>query len=282
MEHLSLKQLKLYNPDVIFTVRCVNLNNGKVRSFKDINLDMYVKYLKYLQHLNIDGYNIYFFPRAKRGAVDFLLDDVSLVIIKQLESDNLKPFYFLETSKSNYQIILRFDTQISNKEQYLEINKYLVGKYHADPGSTGTEHYFRLAGFTNRKEKYMKNGIYPFVKLYAVKNIIDERLLPKINIISQENKNKETTTALPCVQGKNNNCFNYIRTIYLNNNKNISDLSRLDFKVSIYALQKHFDESEIKNAIKILSPDLKIRHAGDSRLENYLNTTLMNARKKLT
>ena len=166
MEHLSLKQLSLYPITTHFSIKAVNFATGEIKIIKDIVYYQYsTKYLSYLKHLNCQGFNVFFFPARKGGVrVDFLLDDLSKQTIDQLINDNLKPLYYLETSPSNFQAILRFDVNIQDKDEYLEINRILVKTYGADVGSIGTEHFFRLTGYTNRKEKYKdKNGQYPLV-----------------------------------------------------------------------------------------------------------------------
>ena len=60
MEHLSLKQLKLYPTSSLFLVKAIN--GEKVKPIKDLSYDDYLKYLKYLKYLNANGFNIFFLP----------------------------------------------------------------------------------------------------------------------------------------------------------------------------------------------------------------------------
>ena len=203
MEHLSLKQLNFYPLTTHFIVKAVNLETSEIKISKDIVYYEYsTKYLKYFKFLNMQGYNVFFLPARKgRGRVDFLLDDLKEESIDELIKDGLKPLYILETSPSNFQAILRFNIAIEDKDEYLEINRYFVKKYNADAGSIGTEHFFRLSGYTNRKGKYCRNGQYPFVKLTAPVSgdALDKSLLPilprKSKIPKKDNIN--TTAPLP-------------------------------------------------------------------------------------
>ncbi len=274
MNHLSLKQLSLYHLTTLFEIKAVNLNSGEIKVIKDIvYLEYSTKYLKYLMFLNTKGFNIYFFPARKGGGcVDFLLDDLTEVGIDGLFRDGLKPLYYLETSPGNCQAILRFNASISDKVEYLAVNRHLVEKYNADPNSIGTEHFFRLSGFTNRKAKYLKNSLYPFIKLFVFGNTLDESLLPKVK------SSKKTPTAPRQLrwQGKkekNGRCDNFISAIYRAGG--ISDISRLDWKVVRIALQKGFSEIEIAAAIRKYSPNLEARKAG--HVEDYLLRTIRNA-----
>ena len=275
MEHQSLRQLSLYPLTQHFEIRCVNLFTKEIKPIRDIVYFEYLtKYLRYLKYLNKQGYNVYFFPMplAAGGCVDFLLDDLSPVGVRELFQAGFTPFYYLETSPRNFQAILRFNTSISDKEEYLAVNRYLVKKYDADSGSLGTEHFFRIAGFTNRKERYIKDGQYPFVKLFISGNVIDKNLLPL-------ELNKLTPTApRPHGQGKKEafgscGCDNYVAAIYRNGG--ISDISKLDWKVARVAVQKGFLENEIAVAIRKYSPDLESRKAG--HVEDYITRTVRKA-----
>ena len=273
MNYLSLKQLSLYPLTTRFEIKAVNINTGEIKVIKDIvYLEYSTKYLKYLMFLNTQGFNIYFFPARKGGGcADFLLDDLTPNGVKELFRDGLKPFYYLLTSPGNYQAILRFNASISDKAEYLAVNRRLVEKYNADRGSVGAEHFFRLAGFTNRKEKYLKDGQYPFVKLFVFGNIIDKNLLP-LELL------KVTPTAPRQLrwQGKKENnggCDNYISAIYRAGG--ISDISRLDWKAARITLQKGFSESEIAAAIRRYSPNLEVRKA--DHVEDYILRTIRNS-----
>lgn len=58
----SIKQLKLYPPDIRFTIKAKNFNTGDVKILKDITLPAYEKSISYLKYLNAAGYNIFFHP----------------------------------------------------------------------------------------------------------------------------------------------------------------------------------------------------------------------------
>ena len=285
MEHLSLKQLSLYPITTHFIVKAVNLETGEIKVIKDIVYFEYsTKYLAYLKHLNCAGFNVFFFPRpAEGGRVDFLLDDLKKESIDELIKDGLKPLYILETSPANFQVILRFNTTIEDKDEYLEINRYFVKKYNADAGSIGTEHFFRLAGYTNRKEKYCRNGQYPFVRLTAATDepvVLDKSLLPilprKSKIPKKDNIN--TTAPLPPMAAgekkDNNSCDKYISATYNNFSKG-GDISLVDWKVTRLALAAGFSQDEIAAAIRKYSPNIETRKSG--HIQDYILRTIRNA-----
>ena len=203
-------------------------------------------------------------PRGGCGYVDFLLDDLKGSGIDKLYADGLKPFYILETSPKNFQVILRFAPDVADKEEYLTINRFLVKKYNGDTGSIGTAHFFRLAGFTNRKEKYCCNGLYPFVKLSFEGNILNNDLLPKVEPLRSP---KAVFRTFP-VCGKG--CSAYIAAIYQSGG--FSDISSLDFKAAMYASRKGFSIEAIKDAMLKLSPDIENRKKG--HVADYLLRTM--------
>jgi hypothetical protein len=190
-----------------------------------------------------------------------------------LVNDNLKPLYCLETSPLNYQAVLRFKAEILNKDEYLAINRDLAKKYAADLASVGTEHFFRLAGFTNRKLKYRNdNGLYPFVKLFKYGNIITSLptvltlpTLPTAPMITSSAAGEKKTTV--------GDCFSYIKKVYETSTN--SDLSTVDFKAVLYASRKGFFAEDIKSAILKYSPNLENRKK--NHIQDYLDRTIYKA-----
>ena len=273
MEHYSLKQLSLYPLTTQFTLKAINFTSGEIKVFKDtvVYFEYATKYLKYLQHLNTQGFNVFFLPAlVLGGCVDFFLDDISKNGIQILYSDGLKPLYYLETSPGNFQVILRFTTPILDNAEYLGINRYFVEKYVCNKNSVGRDHFFRLAGFTNRKEKYRNKdtGYFPFVRLTVGGAVLDKSLLPPVAIAPVARPQRQGRR-----EGGGGNCDHYVRVIYLSGGE--SDISKLDFKVARVASKKGFTENEIAGAIRRYSPNLEARKAG--HVEDYILRTIRKA-----
>ncbi len=289
-EHASLKQLKQYPDSTLFTIKAINFQGG-IKVFDKVLLSEYEKnFLGYIKHANAHGYNIYILPDqlTYRGYTDFLLDDLKAEQIKQIRQDNLYPLYVLQTSPDNFQVILRFvdEYKMPDHITYLRVNRYLVKKYNADTGSIGKEHFFRLAGFTNRKEKYRdKNGLYPYVRIDTTKGygMVNEKA--KLDeIITQLPPEPETKLDLKEVlnadffkeAGSDKDyldCEAYVKTVYTTN-PDISDLSKLDFRAASYALLKQFTAKSIYYAILNNSPNLSERH---KNINDYLSRTIQRA-----
>jgi hypothetical protein len=278
MEHKSLEQLEIYPKNTVFTIKCKNFGSGEIKINKNIDIPAYKNNIKYYQHLNANNYNIFLSPQ--RGGVDgcfVLLDDIRIETIKTLQVDGLEPYYYIETSPRNYQAILMLP-EINN---IALISKELARKYGSDPASTDPGHFFRLAGFTNRKEKYLTNGLYPFVKFYSGsrKNISDSKnilldLLEKISTAEPVAPVQKKIAQPPAQGGENkNNCFAYIKKIYSNSTE--TDISKIDFKVCRYAQKKNFNTQDIYDAILEFSPNIIERK--QHHVEDYISRTMINS-----
>jgi len=288
LEHASIKQLGLYPDGTKFFIKMKNFETGNVKILKDITIQDYEKSLRYCKYLNARGYNVFFSPRlSSSGGVYVLLDDVKNPDIDRLFSDGFEPFYFLETSQKNYQAIIKLSDSPLDKDIQTFISKQLSEIYDADPNSTDPGHFFRIAGFTNRKTKYKnEKGLYPYIKLYiGTKKHCKKgqeyiyKILEGIQsgFIELPKKEKNITTP-PGKTGRKETletgCLSYVKKIY-ESNKQMSDLSRLDFKVAKYAIAKGFKIQDIENAIKMLSPYIETRKK--YHIDDYVNRTVKNA-----
>jgi len=288
LEHASIKQLGLYPDGTKFFIKMKNFETGNVKILKDITIQDYEKSLRYCKYLNARGYNVFFSPcLSSSGGVYVLLDDIKKPEVNKLFTDGFEPFYFLETSPDNYQAILKLQDSPIDRDILTFISKQLAKLYYADPNSSDIGHFFRLAGFTNRKLKYRnEKGLFPFVKLYPCilksctkgKDYV-ERILTGINngLIELPLKHTDTT---PLETGERQTletgCYTYIKKIYQTGSKD--DLSRLDFKAAKYAILKGFKVNDIANAIKLFSPNISERKAG--HLDDYIARTVKNASYK--
>ena len=279
MEHVSIKQLKYYEAETTFTIKAINPATGGVKVMNDISINAYERGLGYLKFLNFSGYNIYFSPAFWGGCgyLDILLDDISKESIEQLNQDGLNPLYFLETSGANFQAVVRLSENCDVSDEVKNsISKELCDIYKADKNSSDAGHFFRLAGYSNRKEKYCKGGLYPFVKLYNGGGVAKKGQELLENFIA-ETKRKEKIININIKQSQGpGNCAAYIKKIY--DTSNMQDLSSLDFKVCKYALEKGFSQVEIENAIRQYSPELETRKKG--HIDDYIKRTINAAASK--
>ncbi|MEM3460283.1 MAG: DNA-primase RepB domain-containing protein [Candidatus Micrarchaeaceae archaeon] len=284
MKEKSIEQLQFYG-DSIFDIKSINFETGEIKVNRNVTLSDYTKLLSYLKFLNRDNFNIFFSPNE--GGCDILLDDIDSATIKRLFADGFEPLYYLETSPKNFQAVIRLSENTLDKDIHNYISRQLAKAYNADPNSADVGHFFRLAGFTNRKEKYKKNGLYPFVKLYPAKKSpasAGQKYIDKVLqdiaaglIVISDNNTRTTHASITSRSNQDSNsrsrCMNYIEKIYLNSNN--SDISSVDFKAVCYALKAGFSEQDIRDAILQYSPAIYDRKKG--HVDDYIDRTIRKA-----
>ena len=83
-----------------------------------------------------------------------------------MKEAGFNPAVIVETSPGNYQAWLKHSKRLS-KEVSTAAARALAEKFGGDHGAADWRHFGRLAGFTNRKVKYLdaSTGLYPFVRL---------------------------------------------------------------------------------------------------------------------
>lgn len=127
--------------------------------------DMIYKSIGFLKRQNVDGRDIFIRPAGSMGLVFF--DDLDRGALKKLDADGLKPAVIVQSSPDNFHGWLRVSESPISEELATAISKVLAKRYGGDQNSADWRHYGRLAGFTNRKPKYInKDGKSPFVTLY--------------------------------------------------------------------------------------------------------------------
>jgi hypothetical protein len=105
----------------------------------------------WLRHQNRDGRNIYVRPKGEHNLN--LVDDLSLESIAAMVQAGFAPALIVETSPGNYQAWVKHAEQLT-KEEGTAAARALAERFGGDPRAADWRHFGRLAGFTNRKEKY--------------------------------------------------------------------------------------------------------------------------------
>ena len=128
------------------------------------DLDTLLRSVSWLRLKNLEGRNIYIRPSGEHALS--LIDDASPQTIELLKSEGFAPAVVLETSPRNFQAWLCHG-QILPKHLSTFAARLLASRFGGDPASADWRHYGRLAGFTNRKDKYRrKDGTFPYVRLH--------------------------------------------------------------------------------------------------------------------
>src|ERR1700730_17158666 len=134
------------------------------------DFDTLLRSVPWLRLKNLEGRNIYIRPSGEHALS--LIDDVSLQAVERLKSEGFAPSVILETSPRNFQTWLCHG-QILPKHLSTFAARLLASRFGGDPASADWRHYGRLAGFTNRKEKYRKaDGTFPYVRLREAKGMV--------------------------------------------------------------------------------------------------------------
>ena len=294
--HESLNQIKLY--DEKFEIRCLNFvdKNQFPKQFFCENVNDYLKILDNLIQLNNNNYNIYIAPNR---ADYMLLDDLNADNLNKL-IDEIGIFYAIETSKDNYQAIIKFAKKM-NKNDYETLSKYLKFRYNADKASASdVEHIHRLANFINKKAKYINIGSF-FRVLYLStihnstvndlkQNVLlvlsksDEKFLKYENelLIKKQKADKLNVDELKELHNYKNNdeVDKYVQILHDGNLKSvesgkIKSLSELDFLIFRYCKKRNYKFEEIAAAlVKVRKEKIELKHY---RPLSYLKRTYSNA-----
>src|ERR1035438_5180725 len=123
-----------------------------------------VKSVPWLRHQNRGGRNIYVRPKGEHDLS--MVDDLTMDAVSAMKQAGFDPAVVVETSPGNYQAWLKHPERLS-KELSTVAARALAEKFGGDRGAADWRHFGRLAGFTNRKAKYLdaSTGLYPYVRL---------------------------------------------------------------------------------------------------------------------
>jgi hypothetical protein len=283
------KQLKSMAGVDTFEVGIRDSKTGKMRNF-EMDRAGVMGSIARLKRENTKGADIYIRPLPKSSHPYIMLDDVGIGTIRQMELDGLLPVLEIETSQLNYQVLIRVPQNIG-REDRKSVERVLQEKYKTDIGSADGGHYFRLAGFTNRKPaRLLDSGKHPFCKVsestpdavmtdvvwQSIKQAADQR---------QSDELQEAPQALPLacasVPGgvmSDTQVWQIGRDQFQRAIAKFGsglDLSRTDYSVSRNLLQMGATEDQVRRALPDISPDIQTRKAG--HVADYIDRTVSRA-----
>ena len=111
-----------------------------------------IRSIPWLRMQNADGRNIYVRPKGEHDLS--LVDDLSADAVKRMKATGFTPAAVVETSPGNFQAWLKHPRQLPRELSTMAARK-LAEEFGGDRGAADWRHFGRLAGFTNRKPKYM-------------------------------------------------------------------------------------------------------------------------------
>jgi hypothetical protein len=240
--------------------------------------DTLLRSVSWLCLKNFQGRNIYIRPRGEHALS--LIDDASEQAIELMKSEGFAPAVVLETSPGNFQAWLHHG-QILPKPLSTLAARLLSSRFGGDPSSADWRHYGRLAGFTNRKDKYRRaDGTFPYVRLHEAAGMVypkaDEFLAEVRTLYEVE----QCAPARPRSFRRPWLCISNLKTIADFRAKPVyaGDHTRVDLAYAVYALSHFVPENEVRNALA--SRDLT--HKGDrKRQQEYIDRTIKKARERI-
>jgi hypothetical protein len=241
--------------------------------------DTLLRSIPWLRLKNGRGRNIYIRPSGEHRLS--LIDDIGWRTVARLKEEGFEPAIIVETSPGNFQAWLNHG-EVLPKEISTLAARLLARRFLGDPASADWRHYGRLAGFTNRKEKYrQENGLYPFVLLHESSGRTYRRAAEFLREVEQafdrarerERARNESVQAAVTPGG--------LKTIEDFRRRSVygGDHTRSDLAYAIYALAHGISESALREQLG--SRDLS--HKGnEERQQQYLDRTLLKARARVS
>lgn len=233
--------------------------------------------IAWLKRMNSEGNDIYIRPADDQHAL-ILLDDLNKDSAQDLKNQGYSPIALIETSPNNYQAWVRLSLYQVPPDVRRVAARGLATVFGADMNSTDSRHYGRLAGFTNRKPKYCKNGLFPFVLIRETSNQVARNGPRYINQIKQQRQVTTEAKHYSDVKPRlNNPVREYQRQaeIIIQRYGDNTDFSRLDWMISVSMAQAGFSQSDIEHAICSASPNVEERKKG--HIEDYARRTAEKA-----
>ena len=233
--------------------------------------------ISWLRHQNSDGRNIYIRPKGEHNLS--LIDDLTKDAVSVMKSTGFDPAAIVETSPGNFQAWLKH-TERLNKEDSTAAAQALAEKFCGDRSAADWRHFGRLAGFTNRKGKYLDagTGLYPFVRLIEAEGRIypeAERFLAGVKneverLKAERERVREQIAKITPVLPKDLKTLDAFRL----DTRYGGDGTRIDLAYAVYAFSHGASAAQVQAAIR--SRDLS--HKGNERRQNeYVERTIKKA-----
>lgn len=248
---------------------------GKMQS-RVLDAEELEKYVPWLKRENAMGRDVYVRPAQDSGVV--LLDDIKRDTLERMRRDGVQPAAVLETSPGNYQAWVKVADKPLPPDVRKEVAQDLASRYNADIASADAKHYGRLAGFTNRKPQYERNGLSPFVLVHEHSGCIASAAPDLLRSAEARVKAHNIEEAKKILQsGKNARTDDPVEQFKRYARNILSkypdpDLSRLDFMVGRQMAIDGYSGPEIQRAIAEASPNIEERKKG--HLEDYAQRTV--------
>ena len=235
-----------------------------------------IRSIPWLRMQNADGRNIYVRPKGEHDLS--LVDDLTADAVRRMKMTGFTPAAVIETSPGNFQAWLKHPRQLPRELSTMAARK-LAEEFGGDRGAADWRHFGRLAGFTNRKAKYMNDGgLFPFVRLIeapgaGVPGGRDGLLRRSLLNVTRDLRNRERQHVLLTTRRSRKTSKEH-RGLPSQNPRYAGDATRVDLAFAIYALSHGSSGDQVAAVLR--SRDLS--HKGDEKRQNqYVDRTIKKA-----
>jgi hypothetical protein len=231
--------------------------------------------IPWLKHQNRDGRNIYIRPKGEHHLS--LVDDLNADRVRQMKAAGFAPALVVQTSPGNFQAWLKHPAPLP-KELSTAVARELATNFGGDRAAADWRHFGRLAGFTNRKEKYKAaSGLYPFVLLIEHTGATYERGEEFVG----DMRSRFEAGQAGRQRAMRTHCSSPVQTsplksieAFRDDTRYAGDGTRIDLAYAIYALSHGLSPEAVSDAVR--SRDLT--HKGTvRRQEEYVERTIRKA-----
>lgn len=239
------------------------------------DVDTLLRSVSWLRHQNRDGRNIYIRPKGEHNLS--LVDDLNTEKVQAMKAAGFRPALVIQTSPGNFQAWLKHPGTLG-KEVSTAAARTLAEKFGGDRGAADWRHFGRLAGFTNRKDKYRsESGLYPFLLLtehngssYPAGDTFAVEVRKQIEAEQAERQARISCAPKASAQRSNLKSIGTFRS----DSRFGGDGTRIDLAYAIYAFSHGLDDVTVDAALR--SRDLS--HKGPERRQNeYVQRTIQKA-----
>ncbi len=232
-----------------------------------------IRSIPWLRMQNADGRNIYVRPKGEHDLS--LVDDLTADAVRRMKMTGFTPAAVIETSPGNFQAWLKHPRQLPRELSTMAARK-LAEEFGGDRGAADWRHFGRLAGFTNRKPKYMSGaGLFPFVRLIDASGLAYRQAETFVAAISVQReiglRNRTRYQSLPATSARNTS-----KSIedFRSNPRYGGDETRVDLAFAIYALSHGASNDQVAAVLR----NRDLSHKGDEKRQHqYVDRTIAKA-----
>jgi hypothetical protein len=270
-----------------FKLGIFDRNENKMINKDFLKPDDVTKLIPWLLFQNVSGKDIYISQANNLDRALILVDDINSIQINEMKRRGMSPACVIETSPNNFQAWISLGLEPMPKPERKIAAVLLAEQFSGDMASTDANHFGRLAGFTNKKDKYLLNNRHPFVLCREAKGVDAEKSQSLRDWArakhEREKKDEMANERIPkSKEAKNLKPAGVAFSLYFGQwsrcvkiKGKLMDFSRGDFAVACRMLKEGYSKEEIAIALSENSPDIQSRKI--NHIEDYIMRTIKAA-----